>query len=65
MTSHASLRTLTDADLDAYSLYIAKLAAIAAPGDPPTKPFRIWFFSHYGSFPATPLVHDHSHTLAA
>lgn len=65
MTSCASLRTLTDADLDAYSLYIAKLAAVAAPGDPPAKPFRSWFFSHYGTFPATPLVHDHSYALAA
>ena len=65
MASQSATRVPTDADLDAYSNYIAKLAAVAAPGDPPAKPFRSWFFSHYGTFPATPLVHDHSANFAA
>lgn len=60
MASQSATRVPTDADLDAYSNYIAKLAAVASPGDPPVTPFRLWFFWRYNAFPSTALVHDRS-----
>jgi hypothetical protein len=65
MTQRQQFRTPTDDDIDAYSNYIAKLAAIASPGDPPVTPFRVWFFWHYNAFPAAPPTHDNSTPLAA
>ena len=65
MTTDANLRPSTDADLDSYSAYIAKLAAIASPGDPPATPFRTWFFWKYGAFPAETRVDDRTARQAA
>lgn len=46
-------RTLpySEQDIDAYSQHIAKLAAIAAPGDPAAPTFRLWFYWRYGAMP--------------
>lgn len=42
---------VTDTDIDEYVTYIAKLAAIAAPGDPPPDRFRTHFFRTHGVLP--------------
>jgi hypothetical protein len=65
MTTDANLRPSTDADLDSYTAYIAKLAAIASPGDPPVTPFRAWFYWQHGQWPATFLVDDHSQHITS
>lgn len=42
---------VTDTDIDEYVTYIAKLAAIAAPGDPPPDRFRTRFLWTHGVLP--------------
>lgn len=42
---------VTDTDIDAYVTHIAKLAAIAAPGDPPPERFRAHFLRTHGVLP--------------
>lgn len=49
---------ITDQDIDDYSSYIAKFAAIAQPGDPPATSFRLWFIQRYDAIPATALVRN-------
>lgn len=51
-------RLITDSDIHDYSNYVSKLAAIAAPGDPPPARFRTRFLSAYGITPCDELVHD-------
>lgn len=41
----------SDADIDAYAQHVAKLAAIAAPNDPATPSFRVWFYWRHGAMP--------------
>ena len=48
MTAH---QFVTDADIDAYVTHIAKLAAIAAAGDPPPERFRAYFLRTRGVLP--------------
>lgn len=48
MTAH---QLVADADIDAYVTHIAKLAAIAAPGDPPPERFRAHFLRTHGVLP--------------
>jgi hypothetical protein len=59
------IKPTSDDDYQAYSNYIAKLAAIASPGDPPATPFRTWFFWKYGAFPAETRVDDRTARQAA
>jgi hypothetical protein len=40
-----------DYDISLYSTYIAKLAAVATPGDPPPLTWRGWFSQHYHAMP--------------
>jgi hypothetical protein len=49
---------ITDADIHDYSIYVAKLAAIAAPGDPPPPRFRTRFLWAHGTLPPDQLIHD-------
>jgi hypothetical protein len=49
---------ITDADIHDYSIYVAKLAAVAAPGDPPPSRFRTRFLWAHGALPPDQLVHD-------
>lgn len=46
----------SEQDIDAYSQHIAKLAAIAAPGDPAAPTFRLWFYWRYGAMPQERVV---------
>lgn len=46
----------SEQDIDAYSQHIAKLAAIAAPGDPAAPTFRLWFYWRYGAMPQERLA---------
>lgn len=48
MTAH---QLVTDTDIDAYVTHVAKLAAIAAPGDPPPERFRVHFLRTHGVLP--------------
>jgi len=50
------LKSTSDADYQAYSNYIAKLASVATQGDPPPTPFHVWFFWRHGAFPTDTLV---------
>jgi hypothetical protein len=49
---------ITDADIHDYSLYVAKLAAVATPGDPPPPRFRTRFLWAHGALPPEQLIHD-------
>ena len=49
--THPSAIPYSDRDIDAYSQHIAKLAAIASPGDPAAPTFRVWFYWRYGAMP--------------
>ena len=40
-----------DYDISLYSTYIAKLAAVTTPGDPPPLTWRGWFSQHYHAMP--------------
>jgi len=44
-------RDFDDYDISLYSTYIAKLAAVATPGDPPPLNWRSWFSRHYQAMP--------------
>jgi hypothetical protein len=59
------LKPTSDDDYQAYSNYIAKLAAAAAPNDPPVTPFRIWFLWRHGAFPADVLIGNAPSSTAA
>lgn len=48
----------TDADIDAYAQHVAKLAAIAAPNDPASPSFRVWFYWRYGAMPLDTVASD-------
>jgi hypothetical protein len=54
------LKSTSDADYQAYSNYIAKLASVATQGDPPPTPFHVWFFWRHGAFPTDTLVGQHA-----
>lgn len=60
-----SYRPITDADIDEYVTYIAKLAAITAPGDPPPARFRTRFLWTHGVLPQETQVGQHPATLRA
>jgi len=49
---------ITDSDIHEYSNYVSKLAATAAPGDPPPARFRTRFLGSHGALPQEALVHD-------
>lgn len=51
-------RTITDSDIHDYTTYVAKLAAIAAPGDPAPARFRTRFLRTHGALPQDVLIHD-------
>lgn len=54
---------ISDADIHDYTAYIAKLAAVAAPGDPPPARFRTRFLWSHGSLPQDDLVSDDNAAL--
>jgi hypothetical protein len=45
------VKDFDDYDISLYSNYIAKLAAVAAVGDPPPLTWRGWFSQHYHAMP--------------
>lgn len=49
-------RLVTDQDITEYTAYVAKLAAVAAPGDPPPARFRTRFQWAHGATPQDHLV---------
>ena len=49
-------RIVTDDDITDYATYVAKLAAIAAPGDPPPARFRSRFQWAHGTTPQDHLI---------
>jgi hypothetical protein len=58
-----SRRTTTDSDIHEYAIYVAKLAAVAAPGDPAPSRFRTRFLWSYGALPQDELIHDKNAAL--
>ena len=60
MTSH---QLISDDDIHEYANYIAKLAAITSPGDPPPSRFRPRFLWAHGALPHEELVHDKNAAL--
>lgn len=59
----AESRSITDSDIHEYATYVAKLAAVAAPGDPPPIRFRARFFWVHGTLPQDDLIHDKNAAL--
>ena len=53
-------RPTTDSDICDYAIYVAKLAAIATPGDPPPSRFHTRFLWTHGALPDEELIHDHN-----
>lgn len=57
-------RIATDADIDRYSTYVSKLAAITTTGDPAPITFHAWFLWIYKATPvlekiaAPPAAHQ-------
>jgi len=51
-------RPTTDSDIRDYSIYVAKLAAVATPGDPAPSRFCTRFLWSYGALPQDELIHD-------
>lgn len=51
-------RFITDSDIHEYSDYVSKLAATAAPGDPPPARFRTRFLWSHNALPQEALIHD-------
>lgn len=51
-------RRITDSDIHDYITYVTKLAAVAAPGDPPPIRFRTRFLWTHGALPEETLIHD-------
>lgn len=49
-------RIATDSDIDHYSSYVSKLAAIASPGDPAPDPFRAWFLRTHQALPVDETI---------
>lgn len=51
-------RPVSEHDIEAYSAYRRKLAAITTSGDPPPHCFSAWFQSRYHALPLDALVSD-------
>lgn len=58
-----TFRAITDTDIHEYTTYVAKLAAIAIPGDPPPSRFRTRFLWAHGTLPQEDLIHDKNAAL--
>lgn len=58
-----SRRPITDTDINEYATYVAKLAAITPPGDPPPSRFHTRFLWAHGALPDEDLIHDHNAAL--
>jgi hypothetical protein len=56
-------RAITDSDIHEYTTYVAKLAAITTPGDPPPIRFRTRFLWTHGTLPQDDLIHDQNAAL--
>jgi hypothetical protein len=58
-------RIATDADIDRYSTYVSKLAAITSSGDPAPVTFRTWFLWTYEAIPVLEKITEASTVNAA